>query len=680
MTSFRRITSAVLLTVSCLSLSRPLQAQGEDPYQALHHYDYQNRKSLDAITKQIQEAGQDKTKQAAIEAGLLGVLQDSQSTPGGKQEACRFLWEIGTAKSVPVLAKMLADPATHDMARYALERNPDPAAGAALQTALTTTKGTQLIGVINSVGNRGEAQAVSKLKALSNSKDALVADAAINALGKVGTSASVAVLRSLPQTNPTVSSSLLRSADKLAASGKKTDATALYTSLTKATYPEVIRAGALNGLAALNVPETGTLALTIALSAQEPTLQRVAARVLGMQTSPGELKRATGAWNRLPAPAQVALLSAWSDRNERAASGIVAEALKSQTPEVGAAAIRAARVTGAAVVPTLAEFAAGGEHAQVARETLAHLSGNGIEKALLMLAGQGKPEVRAAVIGVLAERPTAAVTTTLLKVAEEKDARVASAALKTLGRTATMEQEMPLVKILVSTEDEDVRDAAQSAIAAIAQRSGDRDKAAEPLLAAMAQASPAGKAAILSTLADLGGDRALEVITQAMTSGDETVKSAALSGLANTWSDTRALPVLLQLSKNGASKADRVLALRGYLRLVGADERAPGEERLSRVQEALAVAERPEEKRQALSVLREIRLPGAVAQATQLLDNPELITEASDAILYLAAPRRRGNRNLPAVQGVETQQALDKVIQVVKDENVLAEARKLRQK
>src|SRR5262245_60658682 len=116
MTSLRRMTAAVLLTVSCFFLVSPLYAQGEDPYQALHQYDYQNRKSLDAITKQIQDAGKDKTKQAAIETGLIAVLQDPQSTPGGKQEACRFLWEIGTAKSVPVLAKLLDDPATTDMA------------------------------------------------------------------------------------------------------------------------------------------------------------------------------------------------------------------------------------------------------------------------------------------------------------------------------------------------------------------------------------------------------------------------------------------------------------------------------------------------------------------------------------------------------------------------------------
>jgi hypothetical protein len=79
-------------------------------------------------------------------------------------------------------------------------------------------------------------------------------------------------------------------------------------------------------------------------------------------------------------------------------------------------------------------------------------------------------------------------------------------------------------------------------------------------------------------------------------------------------------------------------------------------------------------------VLREIRLSGAVTQAAKLLDTPELVTEASDAILYLAAPQRRGNRTLPAVQGPEVEQALDKILQVVKDENVLAQARKLRQK
>ena len=680
MTSIRALTTAVLLTACSFLLPLQAFAYQEDPYQTLRQYDYQNRQSVDTISKQIQAAGTNKSKLAVIETGLIAVLQDPQSTQGGKQEACRFLSEIGTGQSVPVLEKLLLTSATSDIARYALERNPDPSAGKALRAALKTTKGTTLVGAINSLGNRSDPQAVPFLKGLSTNSNVLISEAAIAAIGKVGTPAAVTVLRSLPQTNPAVQTALLRSAERLASSNKRSEASALYTSLTKASYPEVIRTGALNGLAAMKSAQIGTLARSIALSASEPTLQRAAARVLGMLNQPAEIQSAVSAWSGFPAPAQVALLSAWADRSETAAAGIIAPALKSSNSEVRTAAIQAARIGGAAVVPRLAELSVSGEYSQAAREALARMGGAGIEPSLLQLAEHGKPEIRTAIIGILAQRPTAASTAVLLRVAEGKESDAASAALKTLGRTAGIDQTSVIVRILTNTADEDIRDAAQSAIVTVAQRTGDRDRTTDTLLLAMEKASVPGQTAVIGALAEIGGDRALDVIAKATESPDETVKSAAISGLANTWADTRALPALLHIGKSGTSKSDRVQALRGYLRLIGSDDRTPSEQRLSQVQEVLAIAERPEEKRQALSVLREIRLPGAVAQATKMLAAPELVTEAADAILYLAAPQKKGNTTLQAVQGTEMNEALDKVIQTVQDENVRTQAQKLRQK
>lgn len=321
-----------------------------------------------------------------------------------------------------------------------------------------------------------------------------------------------------------------------------------------------------------------------------------------------------------------------------------------------------------------------GEYSQAAREALARTGGAGVEQSLLRLAEQGKPEMRTAIIGVLAERPTAASTAVMLRVAEGKESDTAAAALKTLGRTAGIDQTPVIVRILTSTADEDIRDAAQSAVVTVAQRTGDRDRTTDALLMAMEKAPVPGQTAVIGALAEIGGDRALDVITKATASTDETVKTAAISGLANTWADTQALPALLRIGKSATLKSDRVQALRGYLRLLGSDERTPSEQRLSQVQEVLAIAERPEEKRQALSVLREIRLPGAVAQAAKMLAAPELVTEAADAILYLAAPQRKGRTTLQAVQGTEMNEALDKVIQTVQDENVRAQAQKLRQK
>lgn len=649
-------------------------AFAQDPLQELRQYDYQNRKPLDAISKQIVTAGKDSTKLAALEMGLVSVLQDSQSTLGARLEACTFLSRIGTVRSVPALAKLLADPATANIARLALERNTDPAAGVALRAALGSVTGAALVGTINSLGNRGEVSSVAKLKSLTASSDSLVAEAAVTALGKIATPASVAALRLVKNTALPAAPALLSVAGKLAVAGKRSDALGVYESLLGGNQPEVIRAGALTGLVALNAPRLGELALALARTAPEPVLQRVAGRVLGMLAEPERVKAAVAAFPTLTAPAQIALLAAWSDRKEAAAAGVTTAALNSTDPEVQSAAIQAAiHVCDASVVPTLAELAKSGPASKVARESLARMGGKGVEEALLKLAEQGN----LAVIGVLGQRPSASSTARLVTLASGKEPRSAAAALKVLEKTASLAQEPALVAVLVGTSEDDVRDAAQAAVIAIVQRSGDKEGGSAPLLAAMKSASLSGKSALLSALAELGGESALAVLIQAATSGDEELRNAALSGLANAWGDLRALPTLLNIGKSATAKSDRVLAQRGSLRLLAADDKLPAEQKLAQLSELFTLAERPEEKRQALSVLREVRLPGAVALAAKALDNPELVAEAADAILYLAAPQKKDRKSLNAVTGAQTKAALDKVLATSQDEKVRALAQKL---
>jgi hypothetical protein len=134
----------------------------------------------------------------------------------------------------------------------------------------------------------------------------------------------------------------------------------------------------------------------------------------------------------------------------------------------------------------------------------------------------------------------------------------------------------------------------------------------------------------------------------------------------------------MTIAKSDASKALRVQALRGYLRLIAQDEAMPPADRLARIGEAMKAAERPEEKRQALSLLRDARTPAAVEAAAQYLTDADLCDDAAVTILYLAAPQRKNNRSLPAVKGEVTAAALDKIIETTRDDGRRALAQKLK--
>ncbi len=671
---FTRLTCSLVVLTMC----SPVCAQ-DDPFQALRQYDFQSRKSVDAIIKMVRAAGQDSAKRAPIETGLMGILNDANASFAGKQEACRFLLQIGSSRCVPALAKMLSDARLGNAARYALERNADPAAGAALRNALVRVEGPALVGVINSVGVRRDHVAVARLKQLAGFAVADVSEAAITALGKIGTPAALSALRAIPGKGLTKSTAMLTCAEQLAPSGSRADALRVFEGLSSSGNPTVVRVRALSELAVHSSPATFAIAMRFAKTADDPDLARAGARTLGSFSSTTDVQKTIAAFPQLPSPAQVALLAAWADRKESAAARVAMTALRSQDVEVRRTAIQAAsEIGGPAAVPALADLATVGSDAGLARESLARMRGPGVERSILNLAESGKADARVALLTVLAERPTRASTDVMLKAARDPNGRIAAAALKTLGRTAGLTEEADLIKILVGTRDDNVRDAAQSAIVAIAQRSGDRNRVAEPLLASIGGSSPSGRAALIRVLAEGGGDRALEEIVTATGSPDAEVKSAAISALADTWSDARPLSALLQIARSDFSKSHRIQALRGYLRLTESDSGATPEQKLSRVKDAIAASERPEEKRQALGVLRNVRVPGALEIAAKSLEDPDLVAEAADAILYLAAPQKRGNTNLPAVKGIQTNIALDKLILVVKDEDVREKARKLR--
>jgi HEAT repeat protein len=654
------------------------QAALSGPFEQLRSYDGQARAASVAIYSQIRAAKGNKAQMAAIEQGLLGVIQDPAATYAAKQEAGRLLWMAGTARSVPVLAKMLLDAKQGDVARYALERNTDPSVGKALVAALAKAKGAALIGIVNTLGDRREAPAVPALKTLAASKDAQVSAAAVAALGKVGTVSALTALQALPA--KTAAPAVLLCAERLAAAGQKAPAEAAFKKmLAQGPTPES-RGSGLKGLVAMKSPLAGPLAIQT-LKAKDAYLQTVAAKLAGSLADPTTTSAAVKAWPGLPVFAQTVLLTSLADRHAPAAAPLALKAMASTDPTLRTAGIRSAGlVGGAGAVAALAQMSATGEgqDRETARDVLSTMPGKSTDQSILQAAKQSTPQVRAGLMAVLAERATPASKAVLLESARGTDSRMASEALRSLAKIGTVQDRASLLGLMVETRDDSVRDAAKGAVLAITRRAGDGTAQAPTLVAALSNASTGAKAALLSVLAEVGGDDALKALTQGTQDSDPEVQSAAVSALAEAWPDTLAQPVLLDIAKNSQNKSLRVRALQGYLRLVDQDDNASPEAKVEELSQAITLAERPEEKRQALGALRECRVPAAVSLAAQQLPDPDLASEASDTIIDLAGPRRRNGRNLPAVKGADTNAALDKVVQVAKDDNQKADAQRLK--
>jgi HEAT repeat protein len=123
----------------------------------------------------------------AIEDKLIALLQSPNTTHEAKEYCFRILDRIGSDRSVPPVAKFLADEKLELFARRSLEfRKDSKLAGEALVRALPQLPDDLKIGAIGSLGRRGDVSAVTAIAPYVSSENVALAKAALFALGQLG--------------------------------------------------------------------------------------------------------------------------------------------------------------------------------------------------------------------------------------------------------------------------------------------------------------------------------------------------------------------------------------------------------------------------------------------------------------------------------------------------------------
>ena len=213
------------------------------------------------------------------EAELIEVLK-SDAEIFEKAKACQRLAVIGTGQSVPVLAGMLSDPQMAHYARYALEPNPDESVDEALREAAGELSGSLRVGVINSIGVRGDTGAAEMLVPLLEDSDPAVAGAAATTLARLKTPAAVAaLLEVLPgpdEQRHLGAKACLIAADELLSDGEADRALAIYQELGKLEGPKFVRIAALQGSLRAKGPGDGLPMLVDLLEDDDQARFRVA--------------------------------------------------------------------------------------------------------------------------------------------------------------------------------------------------------------------------------------------------------------------------------------------------------------------------------------------------------------------------------------------------------------------
>ena len=139
---------------------------------------------VEDMVKQTLSTG-DEAAQQRLAAHLAAMLDSETVTLDAKDFICRQLWLIGSEDHVAALAPLLYDPATANMARYALENIPGNEVNRALLDALDETKGEVQAGIIGSLAARDVGRAIPRFRDLATDPDPIIAHAAMDALARL---------------------------------------------------------------------------------------------------------------------------------------------------------------------------------------------------------------------------------------------------------------------------------------------------------------------------------------------------------------------------------------------------------------------------------------------------------------------------------------------------------------
>ncbi len=199
------------------------------------------------------------------------------------------------------------------------------------------------------------------------------------------------------------------------------------------------------------------------------------------------------------------------------------------------------------------------------------------------------------------------------------------------------------------------------------------------LRAALPRAKPQPKLALLRVLRSARGPAALDAVRAATADPDSDVRNGAISLLCS-WPSVDVLPELTRLVKSTTDQRTKILALRGCFRLIPMQE-APARRKVAAIKDMLALAQRSDEKKLALSALGDIPTVGALDLVTPCLTDPKLKEEAGLAAaaigktLVKSHPSQVANAMEQALKTITNKRTIKRAQQLLKQAKAAAATR-----
>ncbi len=606
-------------------------------------YEYgKSRESLTAIADGVRLYYGSAGDLEVIEQSFIKFLK-SDATLAGKQLICKQLSLIGSKASVPTLGKMLRKADTADMALYVLERIPAEEVDLALRDALDKSKGKIKAGIINCLGVRRDSGAVEKLAALTADSNAMVAESAIAALGKIGGAQARQALSKARDTakgklRMRVLDAYMQCADKLLSEGNKAEASKVYKELYESRERNEIRGAALRGMVLASGKGADEVVMAV-VKGDDAAMQPIAIAMVSEVPGGKIVKAAAGQLEKLSPASQVQMLHALAERGDKNAMSVVVKATGNDDRDVRIAALAALGSIGSkSSVDKLASVASKtrGAEQEAARDSLYHISGTGVDKRILKGIKSAEPKVKIELIRSVGRRNMTEAVKTLFERTGDPDRRVRIETFKALKVVATEKHLPKIIALLMKVDNESVRKEAEKTVAAVARKTKKKQGQATAVLAVLeTTGDTAIRCSLIRVLGRIGDSGTLAMLTKSLKSDAPEIRMAAVRGLSQ-WPGAEPMNDLYDVASQSGDKIEKVLALRGFIRLIGLENSRSADETFKLYDKAMDIATELSEKRLVLSGLKKVPTVEAVKLAKNYLSEPALMEDAANAVVRIA--------------------------------------------
>ncbi len=594
---------------------------------------------------------------------LISIL-DSDADYAAKQFICRQLAKYGDAETVSILAQMLSDESLADMARYALGRIPHGKVDEVLHKALDNAPDNIKLGLLSTIGERGDTKAVDKLERLLYDENSQIVHSSAAALGKIANDRAakslIKALRNLNSANyPFIADALLSCANAFISDGKNTQAITIYRELFDKSPQPQIRAAALKGMQMAEAGDAFELVLK-SLKDENSLVSGTAARLT--LAFPGEeyTRKIVRQFQDFNKEAQIQVLYTLKDRGDSSALATIEAACDNTSEYVRSAALLALATLGdASHISLLIDRAAhtSGREQRAARQALNEIEIADISTQINSLFGTMQQYEKLIVLDLVSHRKIQGVIENVFVLTEDDDQKVRQSAFKAIGQIAEEQHMNRVITLWRKSNNNDAR-VTEDMLVKYGKRLGQDDQPVayanfqpdwqhegfglksyghdQNFTAALLERANANnlekekRLSLIRIFGRIGDNRTLPYLKSQLDDKDNIITAETIRAISS-WPNDKPHQDLWEVVTHSQNETNKILALRGFIVLTSYQP----EEAIKNYNKAFKIAS-DAEKRKILGQLAQMRTFAAFDLAATYLENESLQQESALAAIKIS--------------------------------------------